>query len=603
MKTKLLISAVLFLVVAAFIFKTPSEKANNTLLIPPSGNPDKEFLINVMHSGIDTHYVYYPQLGTNTWHKYTGPPNWGWPGISNDSINFPTSEYRDAVIQRMDSNRNNGFRSVMDRPKIQYLAFGQRSDYQCEDSVDPDYWFYSYKDHEVGEDVVDNTPYGNGQSVRFCSVFPDAVPGYVVKNLRANREQANRYWPPWIADAAYAWYVMPRIRIDTSVIGINPNTKVCAIIVHDWNGNIIDSIDILAKYFRINPQTNYDGKYLEEFYFIPNQGPSAIEIDPGLICPGFRKDFGDWSSTNDTNTIKTDFRVYWYGQCNMWIDYVRVENQSAHQLFKGQWDNDIRQETDIALHGYDPNNPIPNNFYIEEFEFNTVSAISYVDSLIKQESSDKLSLMVNLNYPLFSVHIPWDANRNKYELGASYINNHLVAKAHLKYLVNVSYPLEGFDQSLGPQYASSEHPSTLSNSDYSPTSEILSHKVSVSTYENWLQDKIDFGRGAGDGFMKIMKKTDSISKYYSTDLNLIHLEQAHLIWTPGHKLKEPSNEEMKLMASLAITYGAKGIMFFAYNSDNAFTNTSYYQRGLTDTNQTPRHQSVYGQDNGQVCKR
>lgn len=442
MKMNYIFSFIIILLIIVLMFNKPSAKINNNVLISYSGEPDKEFLISVMHSGIDTNYVYYPQLGTNGWHKYTAPLNWGWPGIPNDNYNQPASAYRDAVIQRMDSNKNRGFRSVMDRPKIEYLAFGQRSDYQCEDSnhLDHDLWFYSYKNHNVGFDYQDNTSFGNGQWVKKCQVYPDnpgTNPGYVVKDLRANREQANRYWPPWIADSAYAWYVMPRIRIDTSILSINSNTKVCAVIIHDWNGNTVDSVDILANYFRDVNQP-YDGHYIDEYYF-PDS--NKLKIFQGVICPGNRKDFGNWVS----DTIKTDFRVYWYGLCDMWIDYVRVENLPAHQLFKGQWDNAIREETQIAKHGYNSANPIPNNFYIEEFEFNIVPAMSYVDSIIQDESNNELSLMVNLNYPLFSAHIPPDGSGNRYELSAAYLNDHLVNKAHLKYLVNMSYPLEGFD--------------------------------------------------------------------------------------------------------------------------------------------------------------
>ena len=84
----------------------------------------------------------------------------------------------------------------------------------------------------------------------------------------------------------------------------------------------------------------------------------------------------------------------------MWIDYVKVENEPAHQLFTGIWDQQIREETDIALSNYDPSNPIPNNFYIEEFEFNIVDAMKYVNTIIKERSNFKLSLMVNLNLAL-----------------------------------------------------------------------------------------------------------------------------------------------------------------------------------------------------------
>jgi len=466
MKKKIVLSAMLVLAVIC-TFTNPFAEINENSDLPPE---DKKFLITAMHAGdVDTNYIYFPDLGANAWHKYTGP-EWGWPGISNDQYNQPTSAYRDAVIQRIDDNQNYGFRTVMDRPKIEYLTFGQRSEYQCEDvtNVDPDFWFYTYNINNTGKDTMDNSQFGNNQWVKFCDANPDnpgSNQGYVVKDLKANREQANRYWPAWIADSTFDWYVMPKIRIDPSVIDINPETKICAIIIKDWNGITVDSIEILAKHFR-KIQNVYSGDYLEEYYFLqtPNELAKAILIDSSKLCPGERRDFSDWAGV----PVSTDFRVYWYGQCDMWIDYVKVENQPAHELFKGQWDQHIKEETDLALENYNSSNPIPNNFYIEEFEFNIVSAMKYVNDIITSHSQQKLSLMVNLNYPLFSLHIPLDNNLHRDILNAAYINKHLINKANLKILVNLSYPLEGFVGSLYPvnDKPTSAHPSTLSQNDY-----------------------------------------------------------------------------------------------------------------------------------------
>lgn len=415
MKTKLLISLVLFLTLAAFIFKTPSENVNNNLIVSPPVSVDKEFLITVMNSQIDHNYQYFPQLGANAWHSYASPFG-GWYGIPNDRYDVSGTVYGPYLVDKINLNRTTyGFRTIMDRPKTEYLIWGQRSDYQCEDiSEGQDYWFYAYNTHQAGRDTNDYAFNGNGARVKYCQTIPGNLgsnAGYVAKDLRANREQANKQWNETQRDDRWKWYVMPRIRIDTSVLNINPNTKVCSIIMVDWNGVKIDSVDILADNFQKNTQNPYDGNYLEEYFFShdPTAIPNAIEIDSGVICPGPARNFWDWSSIDSTNTIKTDFRVYWYGMCDMWIDYVRVENTPAHQLFKQtgvDWDTELKSETDFALTGYDPNNPIPNNFYIEEFEFNTVPCMKYVDSIITTHSDGKITLMANLNYSLFNVHTP-----------------------------------------------------------------------------------------------------------------------------------------------------------------------------------------------------
>ncbi|MBK9333087.1 MAG: hypothetical protein IPM96_11940 [Ignavibacteria bacterium] len=600
MKTKLLFSLVIFLTVAAFIFEKKSINVNNSYLPSPPVITDSEFLINVMHSGIDINYDYYPQLGTNAWHIYCGPDG-GWPDVLSDNINTAPSVYGPTLIDKIEENRSYGFRSIMERPRTVHLAYSQRSEYQCETlSVGSDYWFYAYDTHQTGSELNDYDFNGNGARVRYCQTIPNSPgsnSGYVVKDLRANREQANKLWTPMHNDDTYEWFVMPRMRIDTSTLQIDESIKVCAVVMIDWNGDVIDSVDIIAKYFR-DENLHYNGNYIEEYNF-PDS--NLLQIYKGLICPGPAKQFWAWGDTSVN--IETDFRVYWYGLCDMWIDYVKVENKPAHEFFNPtirDWNSEVRAEADFALSGYDADHPIPNNFYLEEFEFNMVPSIKRFNELVRNKTDNKISMMVNLNYPLFKTHIP---HSDDYEFSAAELQSYLISRANLKYLVNVSYPLEGFEGGLDPGEGTSEHPNTLSNSDYSKSSGILSYKVSVSTYDDWLQQKLDFGRGSGDGFIKIMKKTDSISRYYATDLNIIHLEQAHLIWLSSHKLKEPSNEEMMLMANLAITYGSKGIMYFAYNSENDFSDTAFYQRGLVERiSLLPRTQSVYGQDKWEGVK-
>ena len=154
---------------------------------------------------------------------------------------------------------------------------------------------------------------------------------------------------------------------------------------------------------------------MEEFYLNIDQDSLAIQIRESEICPGGNRWFSDWNN----DTIKTDIRVYWYGLCDMWIDYVRLENELAYYLFRGEYDDDIREETQLALDGYDPDNPVPNNFYAEEFEFNMIPCISYVNSLIEDESQGKISLMPNLNCELIKVHIPdWNVAGSRRDLSA-----------------------------------------------------------------------------------------------------------------------------------------------------------------------------------------
>ncbi len=238
MKKQIIISMILLLA-AAMLY---SFRYVNLYGPAPSGiDTADKYLLGAMHDGIDAGYLHNTEPGFNVWHHYTGPTGFGWPGVSNDNINTATSQYADAIRNRLVNNESHNMFTLMDRPKIEYLAFGQRSDYQCEPiAVGEPFWFYAYDSSFVGTPVPDSN-----QTVMHCTT--NQGQGWIAKNLRANREQANYFWPDWINDDTYPWYILPRIRINPQDTIINK--KVCKIEALRWDGQIIDSIVINSKNF------------------------------------------------------------------------------------------------------------------------------------------------------------------------------------------------------------------------------------------------------------------------------------------------------------------------------------------------------------------
>jgi hypothetical protein len=559
-----------------------------------------------------------PTCNLNTWHKYTAAiepstnntaEGWLEMGYLNyileDRYENDISDYRDKIQARISANRTRGMRSIMDRPKTGYLAYGQRSDYQCEQEghlaqSHQDYWFYTYNNsvHNQGlfiTDIQDNSAHGSGEMVKQCLTIPSSPgsnAGYIVSGLKANHEQANDQYGYMKGDKECKWYVMPRIRIPT---GLTNSTQVCRIEVLDWNGNTIVTEDLNAGNFKDN-NGNYDGKYLQEFYFNPPNPPSAIPITEGQICPPPSKDFTNWTTSN----IQTDFRVYWYGQCDMWIDYVRVENEPAHLLLKGLRDDWIRDEvSQLALYTSTNAGYVPNHFYQEEMEFNCIPCIGYINQIIQDEASQhgvELSLMTNINYELFKVHVPtcWTG----YDMSSSQLKRFIVDSGYVKNIVATSYPLWGFPEENRKSY----HPSTLSTQDYSKNDGILSYVTSSTDfYDEWLQNQFDGNVTSYDRLIKVLKLFDGVTKQ-SPNTRLINLHQNHLWWNNCDcaNLKEPSNEELDVLANLALSYGAKGLLSFLYISSNDFTHPTEYYRGITEPCvgciPNPRTTNVYDQN-------
>jgi len=232
MKTKIIYSIVLLFLTVAFISKIPTaeEKSiSNTQLQPGSAIPDNEFIIGAMHNALDSNYSHIKNtFHMNTYHKYTGP-YWGWfiPNSltpdPDDKWNGDSSTISNIVSNRINLNNTQSLRTIMDRPIIQYLTFGQRSDYQCEKISEGNYyWFYSYNnsvDNDTTiDDIQDSSQFGDGQWVKHCvPSLPSA--GYIVDDLISDREQANKNRQNlWTRDHLYPWYIKPRIRIDSNFV-------------------------------------------------------------------------------------------------------------------------------------------------------------------------------------------------------------------------------------------------------------------------------------------------------------------------------------------------------------------------------------------------
>ncbi|MBK6878967.1 MAG: hypothetical protein IPG99_21650 [Ignavibacteria bacterium] len=167
MKRKNLIAAVLISISLIYSFSRIESGRNKVSVNPGSVLVQDSFLLGAMHDYLDSTYVYLSDtLGFNIWHKYTIPKGWGWPVMYNNSLTLPADQldtpvyrYSADIRARLDTNISNGLLTLMDRPKFQYLAFGQRSDYQCEDisKVDPDYWFYTYHNNTDNGSTVKDT--------------------------------------------------------------------------------------------------------------------------------------------------------------------------------------------------------------------------------------------------------------------------------------------------------------------------------------------------------------------------------------------------------------------------------------------------------------
>ena len=392
MKTKILILSILIISLIFLILNNISAERNEVKSQTDAIEvPDKEFIVGIYDNAWDLFKNYNDSLSLNLWHKYTGPlSGWIYSDIAgyvdtSDKYYNPPSYYEDRVTGQIESNYAGGKRTIMDRPKLAYLSAGQRSDYQAEkiNRYENNYWFYSYDTsviiNGVIEDVTDNSPYGSGERVKYCKADTSNPGGnacYILKGLRSNREQAYINDDDYYSDGIYSWYIMPRMRIDSNVAKYADTTSVCKIIVKNWEGNTIKSEIIIAKMFKDSGL--YNGNYID---FSSND--TLLRISSGWEFNPDSYDFGDWSIP-----CHIDIQVYWYGLCDLWIDRIRVENEPARRLFSGNFNSDLQAEVLFSMENYNSYKPAPNYFFVNEFQFNQLPCIKYVNEQIKKYNPD-----------------------------------------------------------------------------------------------------------------------------------------------------------------------------------------------------------------------
>jgi hypothetical protein len=481
MKTKILTSILLVLLTIVFVYN--GSTGTDGVYMPLAPGAGDSFILGAFQDGFDIVFDNYADtLGFNIWHMYNGSRKWGgrtypdgWthpvfaPG---DSLFAEPNAYVSQVQGIMSTAIGHGKQVLLMRPKIEWLCFGQRSDYQCE-NVSGDLWFYSFNTRETGVPDTDS-----GQGVIHCRAEGSGPnhddPGYVVRNLRANTEQCRKDWE-FRGDSECDWLIKPRIRIDSNFAHNNPTTPVCSIKVIKQDeqtvlkNTIIRGINFLK--FE-NGQFFYNGQYLEEFFNFQSS-------DDSLKIHGAWGDWWQYGARGYDNTAGADIQVYWYGNCDMWIDYVRVDNDIADQLFKGQREDWLQWEADsIACH---LDGAASYNFYLELFEFNHIPCMSYVARKLRSYNAD-IGLMCVLNYSNYNTMIPFPDWDHIPGVDCYHIKRYLIDSIGSSEIFIGAYPFSGFppNGSWGA-YSWTKLPNTLpcGEQSYNADAGMLGYTVSA----------------------------------------------------------------------------------------------------------------------------
>ncbi|MCE1166296.1 MAG: hypothetical protein LWX07_12935 [Bacteroidetes bacterium] len=507
---------------------------------------------------------------------------------------------------------------IIQRPRIEYLCYGQRSDYKCAPvSDDDDLWFYSFNDHNTGKKINEKNENSEEAQVMYCKAGYDK-PNFVAKRLKSNTEQCRHVEKgegnEWHGDSFCDWYIKPRIRIKPGDAGTH-GLAVCNIkVIHQDGKTVLLNKDILAEDF-LDGKGSYNGGYKEEF---PGKENNMLIIR--------NRDWGNkWGysargTCSDDSKIenKADIQVYWYGKCDMWIDYIRVDNDVAHNLLNTDttsavhkmYEKWIYTEAQNFLAAGKGSGSNLRKFYIELAEFNNLPCISYVNSKLKECSDGKVDLIQDLTNTI-SAHVPW-SERMKIE-NPAFLSKYYIGKAGYTQILAESYPLTGCHTKNQNEQLYACVPNTLPRSlNNGAFDSIIGRPVSIVEYEEKLHDiishrpycleaddtyepkcetdtKLPSDRG---NFDFVMRLGTSISRM--TGVPFIFLAQAHQWYRPYEIRREPTNEELNMMVNAAVSHGAKGVLYFCFNS--MVENGGSYGAGIVNLDGSLRINNFYGQN-------
>lgn len=647
MSLKLIIPTFLALtLIIMYMIKSSKTDVSYPVIPPYPGNITDSFLVGAVQNGKAPNYLnIVGVLGLNLWHQYTetepinpmldvsyprfAPVASGWSSREHIYTTPSGPAYIDDVRNKLIEIQNNNMWSLMQRPKIEWLCYGQRSDYQCEELIHVpfDNWFYSFQSPNYkGQDVQDFLK-NNGNWVRICSPAAGDLSGSVVSRLRANTEQCHRNTDvsvgnQWHGDSYCDWYIKPRVRVDPGFVMTpgNQNISIFRIKVFAQDGVTIKlDVDVKAKNF-LDPRGNYNGDYIEEFF-----DPTGRSGKLSLLISG---DWGnEWTynargnASGNAGHNNADIQIDWSGNCDTWFDYVRVDNDVAynlldtisgrnatHDIYESWLQSEAR---DIACF-----NNSPLKFYVELTEYNNIPCIAYVNNKLLYYSNcgKNVNVMTNLTN-FYSLHVPWfdpigGLDKRTLE-NAGHIKRNYIDRINATQIFMESYP---FWACYDDDQKFSKIPSSLLTST-GPG--VLASSTSSDSYDDWLQDNLDhqpYQLVAGQlptdliwcngglinqdwgNFRYRMQLGDEISKM--KNIPFIYMVQSHQWFRSQEVRREPTIEEMDLLSNISVSYGARGNIFFEYSSSNPVSAGSY-NRGLFDvpsgSTEIPRYRNFYNQ--------
>lgn len=274
----------------------------------------------------------------------------------------------------------------------------------------------------------------------------------------------------------------------------------------------------------------------------------------------------------------------WTGVCNLWVDYVRLDDKWAHNLFDKNALNFLssyyKEKLDSEATAFGDR---AYAFYVDEMRYNNLPAMKFIQNFIKDSTTSKARVTA-LYFPSIYNGLRRDTSlgiKRELKKGTAFIDS-----LQPPVLLSDIYTLN-----TGDRYAPSERkcyfPPNLTAVNF-PTLSYLQASTN-SQYNTSLQ------RALGDkstnydvtdnlytfSFIPGINKCSKEAK--SKGIKHIPIIQAHSFLTVrkytdsvAGGLREPTTQEINVLAFVALSHGAQGLLYEAYQTPD----TTYSPPGM-----------------------
>jgi len=576
------------------------------------------FQISDLYSQTNSFRLGYTGMYPNRYvYDQTKNVDWGWYGEHNINTwqGWFIGDKEKEVLGKLNTNNLFGY---FQPDTLRWLGYGKAVIHEAE-ITDIHYnpvGRFRYNTHWCGQDYTDNTSFGGGKRVRYFDknascADEDNPPGTILKDVNENGVHSvsgisndpiyEPVFPHRDPSQFYfvdRWYIKPRMRIESTEAFSDPPKDVARVIIRAFNGDILRDVLIRTIHFRDPSGSSYNGQYLEDFYQLPIF-VSADSINRGRST--------NWQDFTQLSSCQIDYEIYWYGEVSVWIDYVKVMDQPAENLLgeDNLYRNRIKEKVQ-ALFTEDSGNKM-QGFYMEEIEYSQLTCLKFLQDYLQSEFPDagnKVKMIALIN--------EYSYLRNIKERDPIADYTEYILKIQPPAFMFTGY-MFWYRDNLIDRYYAAYLPENVSFSFPSYCPQEIRGQISASypdiqrpyaQYIGRMQDTIF------DRYVDSVRMFKTICDNNSIPFHLVPNICA-ITYADVQNMREPMNSELSAQICIALCYGAKGVMPYAWDSYYAITaNTAplfrsrrEYQMGLADFddlnpgyNTHKREHNYYGQN-------